>query len=153
MIEALETVNAATSWSHSAEDTRRRLEAIARDVRELASAEGASQELLRILPALGPVFSGFARFLATRADVVPSGLRSDFATVPDAVPAAPVAEIRAVIEAAWKRSIRDVCFDFEDTPLETRFPVQTHRAWLSPTDSIVVSAVPEPRIVTALAAS
>jgi hypothetical protein len=126
----------------SADDTRRRLDAAARDVRELASPEGASEELLQILPDLGPVFSGFARFLATRADVVPAGLRADLARVADRVPSAPLSEVRAVVEAEWRHPIEDVCFTFDETPCETRFPTQSHRAWLTPTDAVLVSCVP-----------
>ena len=142
MSSALEIVTVAAPAPYVPAVAKRRLEDVARDVRELASAEGASFELLRILPDLGPVFSGFARYLATRADRVPAGLRSDLATVADHVTPAPFAEIRAAVELAWHRSIDDVCFGFDELPVQTRFPVQTHRAWLTPTDAITVSCVP-----------
>src|SRR6186997_992616 len=129
MTEVLDVLPAVRATpSSSPEETLRRLESVARDVRELASAEGASFELLRILPDLGPVFSGFARYLATRADRVPAGLRSDLATVADRLTPAPFAEIRAAVEFAWDRSIDDVCAGFDELPVQTRFPVQTHRA-------------------------
>lgn len=142
MSETIEVLPAPTVWLHSPDDTKRRLEAAARDVRELASAEGASEELLQILPDLGPVFSGFARFLATRADVVPAGLRADLARVPDHVASAPLSEVREVVEAGWRRRVEDVCFAFDETSSETRFPTQSHRAWLTPTDAVIVSCVP-----------
>lgn len=134
-----------TTWlmpSDSPEETRRRLEAVARDVRELASAEGASSELLRVLSELGPVFSGFARYLSTRADRVPAGLRSDLATVPDRILSVPGAEVRAVVEASWRRQIEDVCWSFEDAAFAIEFPTQSHRAWLTPTDAVIVTCVP-----------
>lgn len=142
MRETLDVVVAPARRLSSPEETTRRLEAIARDVRELASAEGASEELLQILPELGPVFSGFARFLSSRADMVPAGLRSDLAAVPDRVNPAPMSEVREVVEAGWRRPVEDVCWAFDETPEETRFPIQTHRAWLTPTDGIMVSCVP-----------
>ncbi len=142
MSEALEIIPAPAPWPDSPEDAQHRLAAVARDVRELASAEGAAAELLQILPELGPVFSGFARFLSTRADVVPAGLRSDLATVADRVNPAPFAEIREVVEAAWRLGVNDVCFAFDETPTETRFPVQSHRAFLTPTDAVIVTCVP-----------
>lgn len=142
MSEALDVVRTPAPWPDSPQDTQQRLAAVARDVRELASAEGASAELLQILPELGPVFSGFARFLSTRADVVPAGLRSDLATVADHVNPAPFAEVREVVEAAWHLGVNDVCFGFEESPTETRFPAQSHRAFLTPTDSVIVTCVP-----------
>ena len=143
MSETLELAPPRAAWPDNPDETRRRLEGVARDVRELASAEGASEEFLQILPELGPVFSGFAQFLSTRADLVPAGLRSDLATVAeDRVDPAPLSEIRGVVEGAWHRRIEDVCFAFEDAPGETRFPVQSHRAWLTPTDAVMVSCVP-----------
>jgi hypothetical protein len=125
------------------EEARRRLESVAGDVRELASAEGASLELLQVLPELGPVFTGFARYLATRADRVPAGLRSDLATVVDLVEPAPLSEVRAAVEAGWHRRIEDVCWSFEDVPIATQFPTQSHRAWLTPTDAVMLTCVPQ----------
>lgn len=142
MSEAVDLVQASASWPDRTGETRRRLEAVARDVRELASAEGAAEELLRTLPGLGPVFSGFARFLSTRADVVPAGLRSDLATVSDRIEPVPISEVRSVVEAAWGRSLEDICVVFEEHPVETRFPTQSHRAWLTPTDAVIVTSVP-----------
>lgn len=142
MSETLEVLPSPAVRLHNPDDIRRHLEAASRDVRELASAEGASEELLQILPELGPVFSGFARFLSTRADVVPAGLRADLARVRDQIAPAPLSEIREVVEAGWHRAVEDVCFAFDETPSETRFPTQSHRAWLTPTDSVIVSSVP-----------
>ncbi len=142
MSEALEVSRTSVVRPDGPQDPHARLAAVARDVRELASAEGASAELLQILPELGPVFSGFARFLATRADVVPAGLRSDLATVADLVNPAPFAEVREIVEAAWRLGLNDVCFAFDETPTETRFPVQSYRAFLAPTDSVIVTCVP-----------
>ena len=136
MTEVLDVLPVVRATPSSPEETLRRLESVARDVRELASAEGASSELLHILPDLGPVFAGFARYLATRADRVPAGLRSDLATVPDRIDAAPFAEVREVVEASWRRSLEDVCWSFEEMPVTTQFPTQSHRAWLTPTDAM-----------------
>ena len=132
-----------TTPSISPDEARRRLESAARDVRELASAEGASFELLHVLPEMGPVFTGFARYLATRADRVPSGLRSDFATLVDHIVAAPFDEVRAAVEAGWQRRLEDICWSFEDMPVATQFPTQSHRAWLTPTDAVIVTCVPQ----------
>ncbi len=144
MSQALDilTVPAASPSPHGADDARLRLADAARAARELASAEGAAEELVLILRDLGPVFAGFARFLASRADVVPAGLRADLAMVPDLVEPAPASEVRAVVEAGWKARIEDVCATFEEHPVETRFPTQSHRAWLTPTDAVIVSCVP-----------
>ena len=62
--------------------------------------------------------------------------------MPDRIDAAPLSEIRAVLEAEWRSRIEDVCFAFEEAPSETRFPTQSHRAWLTPTDAVMVSCVP-----------
>jgi hypothetical protein len=144
MTEVLDVLPAVRATpSSNPEETLRQLESVARDVRELASAEGASSELLHILPDLGPVFAGFARYLATRADRVPAGLRSDLATVPDRIDAAPFAEVREVVEASWRRSLEDVCWSFEEMPVTTQFPTQSHRAWLTPTDAVLLTCVPQ----------
>ncbi len=142
MSDTLDALSASPVGPQSHGDARQRLEAAARDVRELASTEGASEELLRTLADLGPVFSGFARFLATRADVVPAGLRADLADVPDGPAPAPSSEILALLEAEWRSPVRDVCYAFDETPGDTRFPTQSHRAWLTPTDAVTVSCVP-----------
>jgi predicted unusual protein kinase regulating ubiquinone biosynthesis (AarF/ABC1/UbiB family) len=133
---------APASWFSSPEESKRRLEAAAADERELASAEGASDELLQLVSDLGPVVSGFARYLATRADVVPAGLRADFAAVPDRAAPAPWPEIQELVEAEWHRRIDAVCVAFDETPCEIRFPTQSHRARLSLTDTVVVTCVP-----------
>jgi hypothetical protein len=127
----------------SPEEARRKLDAVARDVRELASAEGASAELLHVLPELGPVFSGFARYLASRADRVPAGLRSDLASVPDWIGPAPFEEVRAVVEGAWRKRIEDVCWAIDEAPVRVAFPTQIHRVWLTPSDAVLLACVPE----------
>jgi hypothetical protein len=133
---------APAPWLASPEETKRRLEAAAVDERELASAEGASDELLQLVSDLGPVVSGFARYLATRPDVAPAGLRADFARIPDRSAPAPWPEIRELVEAEWRRRIGAVCVTFDESPCEIRFPTQSHRAQLSPTDTVIVTCVP-----------
>ena len=92
MSETLEVLPSPAVRLHNPDDIRRHLEAASRDVRELASAEGASEELLQILPELGPVFSGFARILSTRAGVVPAGLPADLPRARDQTAPAPPLE-------------------------------------------------------------
>ncbi|MEQ1729078.1 MAG: hypothetical protein ABL982_11930, partial [Vicinamibacterales bacterium] len=46
------------------------------------------------------------------------------------------------VESGWSARLEDVCVTFEDTPTEIRFPTQSHRAWLTPTDAVIVSCVP-----------
>jgi hypothetical protein len=126
----------------TAEAARQRLEAVTGSRRELVSAEGARGEFLEILGDLGPVFTGFARFLSTRPDVAPGGLRADFSRVADRIAPAPYAEIRQLLEAVWHGPIEQVCFSIEEIPTEMRFPTQSHRAWLSPTEAVIVTCVP-----------
>lgn len=146
MTETLDVLPAGAAapapWLSTPDDPKRRLEAAAADERELASAEGVSDELLQLVSDLGPVVSGFARYLATRADVAPAGLRADFAAVPDRTAPVPWPEIKELVEAEWRRPIDGVCLTFDDTPCEIRFPTQSHRVRLSLTDTVVVTCVP-----------
>lgn len=116
---------------------------------ESVSHLGVSANLLATLREQGPVSTGFARYLSTRADVVPAGLRAALADCTDVLPPAPVADVRALLEEAWGGRLQDVCFTFEETPLDVRFPTQSHRAWLSPTRAVIVRVVP-PRFIAEL---
>ncbi|HEX4346670.1 MAG TPA: hypothetical protein VHZ73_03820 [Vicinamibacterales bacterium] len=142
MSKTIDVLPPAIVRPERAESASSRLNRIARDVKELASAEGASAEFIEALADLGPVFSGFGRYLSTRADVVPAGLRSDLAPITDRVNAAPASEVRELLGRAWRRPVDAVCFEFDDVPLETRFPAQAHRAWLTPMDAVRVWVVP-----------
>jgi hypothetical protein len=126
MTEVLDVLPAVRATpSSSPEETLRRLESVARDVRELASAEGASSELLHILPDLGPCSRVCALSRDTRRPCA-SGPSFRSRHVPDRIDAAPFAEVREVVEASWRRSLEDVCWSFEEMPVTTQFPTQSH---------------------------
>jgi ubiquinone biosynthesis protein len=97
---------------------------------------------VQLVSDLGPVVSGFARYLATRADVAPAGLRADFAGVADRTAPAPWPHIKELVESEWRHRIDAVCVAFDETPCEIRFPTQSHRARLSLTDTVIVTCVP-----------
>jgi hypothetical protein len=128
------------SWDRD-DDAWRRLEAAGRDAANLVSAEGATASWRLLLRDLGPVFSGFGRYLATRADRIPAGLRSDLAAVEDLVTPAPWLEIRDTIESERGCRLDRIFVEIEEAPIEVRFPTQSHRAWLSPTDPVIVTCV------------
>lgn len=109
---------------------------------ESISSLGLSASMREGLGARGPVATSFARYLSTRADVVPAGLRAALASCADLTTPAPASEVRALLDAAWGARVSDVCFDFEDAPVEVCFPTQTHRAWLAPTHAVLVRVVP-----------
>lgn len=103
---------------------------------------GVSPTMRAGLLAGGPVTTGFARYLSTRADVVPAGLRAALSDMTESVAPVPASEVKALLESAWSARLDDVCFAFEDAPTEVTFPTQTHRAWLAPTHAVLVRVVP-----------
>ena len=144
MSETLDLAPPRAAWPDNPDETRRRLEGVARDVRELASAEGASEEFLQILPELGP------RVLGIRA--LPFDTRRPGARRPPLGPghggggSGRRRRRRRRSAASWKRrgtaASRTCASRSRRRPSETRFPVQSHRAWLTPTDAVIVSCVP-----------
>lgn len=109
---------------------------------ESVSRLGLSVAMRDGLAARGPVATSFARYLSTRADVVPAGLRAALASCADVVAPVAASDVRALLESAWGARLNDVCFDFEDAPVEVCFPTQTHRAWLAPTHAVLIRVVP-----------
>lgn len=95
--------------------------------------------------ALGPLFSSFGRYLATRADLFPA--RDGFAlrqALPDRGPAAPIAEIKSCLEQELRGAERAFT-RFEEEPCSVRLLHQSHRAQLADGRMVMVRATTRQR--------
>src|SRR5699024_1083249 len=88
--------------------------------------------LRQALEQLGPVFIKFGQALSTRRDLLPAGLADELSKLQDAVPPFPGEQARALIEAAYGKSLDDVFEHFDTQPLAAASIAQVHVARLLP---------------------
>jgi ubiquinone biosynthesis protein len=91
--------------------------------------EPRARRLRAALESLGPVFSSFGLYMATRVDLLPAEDRLELAAIADR-PAALPAVARGLIARELGRAPEEVFRAIEETPLASRLLSQTHRAWL-----------------------
>lgn len=91
---------------------------------------GRSRRLRAALESLGPIFSSFGLYMATRVDLLPEVDRSELAAIADRAVALPPATISALITRELGRPPLDIFHAFEERPFASRLLSQTHRAQL-----------------------
>ena len=112
-----------------------------RVTRAAGGEESRSRRLRTALESLGPVFSTFGLYLATRVDLLSASDCLELAAIPDrAMPATPlitrdvfIREIGCAPEEAFSA--------FEEQPFESRLLYQAHRARLPNGTSVVVKLI------------
>jgi predicted unusual protein kinase regulating ubiquinone biosynthesis (AarF/ABC1/UbiB family) len=100
-----------------------------------------TQRLRQALEALGPVFSAFGLYMASRVDLLLLRDRRELATITDWAEATPSATVRELIAREIGGSLVDVYAVFEDEPCESRLLFQTHRARLNDGKAVTVKVV------------
>ncbi|MDD5298921.1 MAG: ubiquinone biosynthesis regulatory protein kinase UbiB [Gallionella sp.] len=82
------------------------------------------------LENLGPIFVKFGQMLSTRRDLLPSDIADELAKLQDQVPPFPSAQAAAMLEAAYRRPLREVFQSFEEAPVASASVAQVHFAVL-----------------------
>jgi ubiquinone biosynthesis protein len=107
----------------------------------LRAEENYARRLSERLAALGPVFAGFGRYLATRSDLAPRRTRAELAAIPDTGDALPFASVAALVRAQLGASPERLFLEFHPTPADVGLWTQTHLAWIAPGVPVVVTIV------------
>jgi ubiquinone biosynthesis protein len=89
-----------------------------------------SRRLCAALVSLGPVFSLFGIYLASRVDLLSPKRCLELAAIPDHAKPTPIAAIRTLIFRQLGCSVAESYPTFQEEPFESRLLYQTHRARL-----------------------
>ena len=90
---------------------------------------------------LGPIFSLFGRYLATRVDLLPAGDCRELEAISDDAIPLPYENVRQLIQRETEFGLEEVFRSFESTPYESHLLYQLHRARLQTGTPVVVKLV------------
>lgn len=107
----------------------------------LRADENHGRRLRERLAELGPVFAGFGRYLASRADLAPRRTRAELAAIPDVGEALPFATVVALVRMQLGAHPERLFFEFHAAPVAAGLWTQTHSAWLAPGVPVTVIIV------------
>ena len=107
----------------------------------LRADENHGRRLCERLAVLGPVFAGFGRYLASRADLAPRRTRAELAAIPDEGDTLPFASVAALVRAQLGSHPERLFFEFHAAPVAVGSWTQTHLAWLAPDVPVMVTIV------------
>jgi len=82
------------------------------------------------LENLGPIFVKFGQMLSTRRDLIPTDIADELAKLQDQVPPFPSTQAVAILEAAYRKPLREVFPSFDETPVASASVAQVHFAVL-----------------------
>ena len=94
------------------------------------TSEPRAVRLRLALENLGPIFVKFGQLLSTRRDLMPADLADELAKLQDQVPPFPSSQAIAVLEATYRRPLREVFQSFEESPVASASVAQVHFAVL-----------------------
>ena len=103
--------------------------------------DGYSQRLRQALEYLGPVFSAFGLYLASRADLLPLRDCLELAAIADWAEATPSAAVEAVIARELGRPLGTVYRVFDAEPFVSRLLYQLHHAVLHNGQAVTVKII------------
>ena len=107
---------------------------------ERREAGTSATRLAAALTRLGPSYVKFGQFLATRPDVVGMKIASDLSALQDRMPPFPMAQARAIVEAAHGRPVEQVFAAFGE-PVAAASIAQVHRARLQDGREVAVKVL------------
>jgi predicted unusual protein kinase regulating ubiquinone biosynthesis (AarF/ABC1/UbiB family) len=113
-----------------------------------AAEEAFGRRLRGALLELGPVFSAFGLYLASRIDLLTAAESLELATLPDGVPPLPPAEVLERIGVELGAPAEAAFAAVEPEPCESSLLIQAHRARLADSRPVVVR-LSRPEIVEA----
>jgi ubiquinone biosynthesis protein len=96
---------------------------------ERRGAGSSAKRLAAALSRLGPSYVKFGQFLATRPDVVGMKIAQDLSALQDRMPPFPMAQARAIVEAAHGVTLETLFTEFSE-PVAAASIAQVHRARL-----------------------
>ncbi|MHB1238536.1 MAG: ubiquinone biosynthesis regulatory protein kinase UbiB, partial [Gallionella sp.] len=82
------------------------------------------------LETLGPIFVKFGQMLSTRRDLMPADIADELAKLQDQVPPFPSVQAVAMLEAVYRKPLREVFKSFEETPVASASVAQVYFAVL-----------------------
>src|SRR6185295_5660953 len=106
-----------------------------------AEEEPFGRRLRGALHELGPVFSAFGLYLASRVDLLPAADCLELAALPDQVPPMPPEVFQGRVAAELGRPAETVVAALEPEPWDSRLLVQAHRARLADGQAVVLRLV------------
>jgi predicted unusual protein kinase regulating ubiquinone biosynthesis (AarF/ABC1/UbiB family) len=106
-----------------------------------AAAAPFGRRLRGALEELGPVFSAFGLYLASRVDLLAAADCLELSAISGRVPPLPAAAVRAGIAAELGRPAEAVLAELEPEPCESRLLVQAHRGRLTDGQAVVLRFV------------
>ncbi len=105
--------------------------------REVARAL-AEERLAGALGRLGPVFTHFGLYLASRPDLLSAGECLELADLPDRREPLPATTLLDLLGAEWGRPALEVLADLDERPRQSRLLSQEHRARLAGGEAVIV---------------
>jgi predicted unusual protein kinase regulating ubiquinone biosynthesis (AarF/ABC1/UbiB family) len=108
----------------------------------IASSEHPqSRKLREALESLGPVFSSFGLYMASRVDLLPENVCLELASITDQMEATPITIVQGLIAEEFAYSQDEVFSVFEEAPFESRLIFQSHHARLKNGQAVTVKVI------------
>lgn len=107
-------------------------------LKQTPSALTFAQRLRVVFEELGPTFIKFAQLIATRPDVFPPQITSEFKFLQDKVSSFPFEQAERIIVSELGQPISSLFTDFETKPLAAASIAQVHRAKLRSGAEVIV---------------
>lgn len=114
---------------------------IVREPRQWDGEASLGFKLRLALCDLGPIFSLFGRYLATRVDLLPAGDCLELEAISDDATPMPYENVRQLIQRETGFTPEEVFLSFESTPYESHLLHQLHHARLQSDMPVVVKLV------------
>jgi len=108
---------------------------------EASGEDSHCRRLCEALVSLGPVFSLFGIYVASRVDLLSAEHCLELAAIPDRANPTPIAAIRTFIFRELRCSPTEAYPIFQEEPFESRLWYQAHRAWLKNGMAVTVKIV------------